>query len=303
MKYAYAFRRAVFQPYYSDSWALPPRGVREKFLKKVATMGFNGLELGLDTVEFSEKVVKELRKELEAAGTPCVVIRGGGGLTHPRVAAQNRRRLEQAVKMASWIGAEVVNTTVATPPTAPGAPGSFVGDPVSQGSSRQAREEDFVATARGLAQIADMAASLGIKISIEVHQHSIADNSWSALHLLELIDRPNVGINPDLGNIYWNYDVPEETSEAAIVALAPKAIYWHCKSLKRVHIPENKHSIFLQVPLPDGDIDYRFAIATMLEAGYSGYLAIEGTRFGDQLSADQRSLDYVKGLVRELTGE
>src|SRR5688500_20151264 len=91
-------------------------------------------------------------------------------------------------------------------------------------------------------------SDLGVDISIEMHQHSIADNSWSCLHLLDLIDRPNVGVNPDLGNLYWNYDVPEESNEACITALAPRAKYWHCKQLLRVHIPELTHAYYLQVP-------------------------------------------------------
>ena len=31
-------------------------------------------------------------------------------------------------------------------------------------------------------------------------------------------------------------------------------------------------------PLPEGDLDYRFAIAAMVDAGDNGYLAIEGAR-------------------------
>jgi sugar phosphate isomerase/epimerase len=68
----------------------------------------------------------------------------------------------------------------------------------------------------------------------------------------------------------------------------------------RVHIPENNHSIFLQTALPDGDIDYRFAISAMLDAGYKGYLALEGTRKGDTLSKDDRSVAYVNALLKEL---
>ena len=98
-------------------------------------------------------------------------------------------------------------------------------------------------------------------------------------------------------NIYWNYDEPEETCEEAIVALAPKSLYWHCKNLKRVHIPELEKSIFLQAPLPDGDIDYRFAINAMKDANYSGYLAVEGMREGDALSNDKKSLEYVRSLI------
>ena len=305
MKIAYAFRSAVFHPYRQEGLALPPGEIRGKYLAKVNSLGFEGLELGVEPLgglDASEETVRELGRELAEAGVPCLAIRGGGGLHHPWVAARNRRALEKVVQMAAWIGASVVNTTAITPPTSPGGPGAFVGEPVSQGSSRLASEADFQVTARGLSEVADMAASLGVDISIEVHQHSIADNSWSALHLLELIDRPNVGLNPDLGNIYWAYDVPEESCEAAILALAPYTRYWHCKNLRRVHIPENRHAILLQVPLPDGEINYRFAISAMLDAGYDGCLAVEGLRLGDQLHGDGRSVAYVKALIQELKG-
>ena len=39
-------------------------------------------------------------------------------------------------------------------------------------------------------------------------------NEWVLLN--NKIDKENFGINPDLGNILWNYDVPEETFENAI---------------------------------------------------------------------------------------
>jgi sugar phosphate isomerase/epimerase len=142
-----------------------------------------------------------------------------------------------------------------------------------------------------------MATDAGVRISIEVHQGSIADNSWATLHLLDLVGMDSVGANPDLGNIYWQYEQPEETAEAAIVALAPRAVYWHCKNLRRVHIPDLHRAIFQRVPLADGDLDYRFAVSAMLDAGYQGYLAIEGVQYGDQLTQDRRSLDYVKELL------
>jgi hypothetical protein len=55
------------------------------------------------------------------------------------------------------------------------------------------------------------------------------------------------------------------------------------------------------VPLPDGDIDYRFAVAAMLKAGYGGVLAIEGAREGDALSKDRRGIAYIRELLRELS--
>ena len=166
-----------------------------------------------------------------------------------------------------------------------------------------AREADFLQNAAAISEVAKVAADLGIEIAIEIHQNSIADNSWSALHLLSLIDQPNVGVNPDLGNIYWTYDIPEESCEDAIVALAPHTKYWHCKSLYRVHIPNLERSIFVQVPLPEGEIDYRFAIAALLAEGYDGFLAIEGVHFGDQFHRDGQSVAYVRSVIRELSNQ
>jgi sugar phosphate isomerase/epimerase len=302
MKIAYAFRRSAVYPYVGDDWNLPGKEARPQFYKKIREAGFDGIEIANNTVGgpgASAESIRELRRELEDNGAPCVCVRGGGGMAVPRAAAENRRRLEEAIAFASQIGSRLVNTTVCCP-TVDSRPGHYVGEPISQGSSRDAHESDYEVTAKGFREVGRIAADHGIDISIEVHQLSIVDNSWSALHLLDLIDLPNVGINPDLGNILWTYEIPEETGEHAIKALAPRAKYWHCKNMRRVHIPENRHTIFLRVPLPDGDIDYRFAISAMAAAGYQGYLAVEGMNLGDQLTADRRSVDYVRQILAEI---
>ena len=163
-----------------------------------------------------------------------------------------------------------------------------------------ATSEEFERTAQVLNEMGEKAGAWGINITVEVHQHSIADNGSSTMRLLELADSPHVFANPDLGNIYWTYEVPEETSEEAIVALAPYSNYWHCKNLYRVHALEIERAIFIRVPLSDGEIDYRYAISAMHDAGFDGYLAIEGANAGDQLGADRRSFEYVKEILREL---
>ncbi|HEX5503371.1 MAG TPA: sugar phosphate isomerase/epimerase [Thermomicrobiales bacterium] len=303
MKIAYAFRRTAFYPYQGGTgWEIPPREVRARYLRRVREAGFEGLEVGLGQgVARDEAGVRELRRELEDAGLPCAALRGGGGFAAPRLAAQNRQRMEEAIRTAAWIGADLVNMALTTPTGHPaGQLGGGVGLRTSPGASRVAGEADFAVTARHIREAAALAADLGVTISLELHQHSLADNAWSCLHLLELIDRPNVGVNPDLGNLYWHYEEPEETPEACIVALAPRAKYWHCKQLQRLHIPETERAYFQPVPLPDGELDYRFAIAAMRDAGYDGYLAIEGCRDGDQLYRDARSVSYCREVLRDL---
>ena len=304
MKIAYAYRRATFYPYKGgESWALPDGSVLPPYLKEVNQIGFDGIELGFESfggLDATEGGARELQKTLQEAGAPCVALRAGGGLCQPNVAAHSRKRLEKAVQIAGWIGAEIVNTALGSPPRDRPLDTGPTGTPSSHGSSALATEEDYVRTAKVLRQVGEVAGTSGVNITIEVHQHSIADNSWSTLHLLDLANSPYVFANPDLGNVYWTYDVPEETSEEAIAALAYRSKYWHCKSLYRVYIPESERSYFIRVPLPDGDIDYRFAISAMVEAGYDGYLAIEGAKTGDQLYKDRRSVEYVKRVLSEV---
>lgn len=305
MKLAYAFRRTTFYPYAGGTgWEIPPPEVRERYLRTVRDLGFEGIEIGYGQgVGTDEASIRALGAELAAAGVPCAAVRAGGGFLRPQVAQRSRDALLGGIQMAAWIGAAIVNLTVTMPtgiPSAPGEPGGGVGRRTSPGSSQVASAADYEITAQALRTLADFAAERDISLSLEMHQHSIADNPWSCLHLLTLIDRPNVGLNPDLGNLYWHYERPETTAEAAIVALAPQAKYWHCKQLQRLQIPEHDRSYYLLVPLPDGEIDYRFAIAAMHAAGYDGWLAIEGCRDGDQILNDGRSAAYCQQILAEL---
>lgn len=302
VKLCYALRRGVFYPSARDEFGeLPPRSERRRYLPVVKQMGFAAVEVPIDEGA-DEGAARELARELQDHGLSIGAVRAGGSLAHPLSASRAVQKLERAIRYASWSGASVVNSALVSPPTHPGGPGAGrQGEQVSQGASRTASEQDFVLTADRLRAAGHMAAELSVNIAIEVHQGSLADNSSATLHVLDLVGLPNVGANPDLGNIYWQYEQPEETAEAAIVALAPRALYWHCKNLRRLHVPELRRSFFQRVPLPDGDLDYRFAIAAMLDAGYDGYLAIEGAREGDALSQDARGAEYALRLLTEIS--
>ncbi len=307
MRFCYAFRSFCCYPQHLNPWDLHPEDFGDNFLSRVAPMGFDGLEVGaemLDRVEGEDKGIQEFGKRLSDAGAPIVSIRGGGSFIDPRRGRANREKQLRAVGYAGLLGAEVVNSAISSPPRYPGEPIMSPGWPRSQDSSRDARMTEFEGIAAAYQEACDLGADAGVQLSVEIHQNSQADNSWAGLLLNELIDRDNFGLNPDLGNVLWTYDVPEESSEEAIVAMAPKANYWHCKNLIRVNHPENQRTIFLRVPLPDGEIDYRFASEAMHAAGYKGFVVVEGAMSGgDQWLADQRSLDYMKEIWAELEGQ
>ena len=297
MQLVYAYRRENVHPHTGGGMNLPAGQARTEFLTRSKAMGFDGLELGAGD-STADADIAALRDELADAGLPCLAVRGGG-FTHPRTRQRSVDSLRNAIVYASKIGATVVNSVLGTPLRDPSGPGLTWGERTCQGSSRTATHADFEATAAAIIDASGVAADVGVDITVEVHQHSIVDNSWSALRLMELVARSNVGINPDLGNVLWTYDVPEESCEAAIVALAPHTKYWHCKNLYRVNVPDLQRSVFLQVPLPEGEIDYRFALSALRGVGYTGHVAIEGIRLGDQFARDRASVDYMRGLLAQ----
>jgi len=306
MKIAYAFRRSTVYPFVNNgygAWVLPSEPGLTSFFKKVKEVGYDGIELGYEVFGgdgASEDSVKELKKILDDGGAPCVAIRAGGVLSTPMEGQKNLEKLLKSVQIAEWLGVDVVNTALSGPSRNRVLGENTPGKPIQQGSSQLASYGDFERTAECLRNAGHVAGESGAIVTVEVHQHSIADNSKSTIDLLNMVDSDHVYVNPDLGNILWHYDEPEESCEDAILALASRSRYWHCKSLQRVHVPELDRSFFIRVPLPDGDIDYRFAINTMLDAGYDGYLALEGTNTGDHLSKDNRSVEYIRNILTEL---
>jgi sugar phosphate isomerase/epimerase len=297
MAIIYAFRRATLYPEVGREGELPPRGARGAFLRAVKGLGFEGVELPLPG---DEAAAREVRGELEDAGLPCRAVRGGGPSLRPQEIDGNRPRMEAAIRTTAALGAPILNASIGMPRPSTAVGRLSWGEATSWGGSRDASESDFERAAAAFRAVAPLAAELGLRISIEVHQHCLIDNSWSALHLLDRIDHPAVGLNPDLGNIYWCYHIPEETCEAAIVQMAPRAYYWHMKNLRRTYVPGEEFALFHQTPLPEGEIDYRFAVAAMRDAGYAGDYAVEGLRLGDALRGDGRSARYVRELLAEI---
>lgn len=286
MRIAYAYRRDVLYPSHGND-PMAREETRGLFLRQIRDCNFDGIELGL--ISESETQTKDLGKQLADTGLPCVAVRGEA-IDYETYSKPLGSKRQNFCNFAKWVGAEIINTIVPLPEAGPS--GKEV--------SRAATVQDLRCAATRIRELAIPASDFGINISIEVHQNTIADTSMAALRLLKLVDQPNVGLNPDLGNVYWAFDTPEESCEEAILQLAPHAKYWHCKNLHRVYFEDLERSAFIQTSLPDGDVDYRFALAAMIDANYKGDIAIEGIRLGDQFHQDAKSTAYMKKLLTEL---
>ena len=308
MKYCYANRRMTLYPNSVDPWALSPDDYTKEFLTRVKDMGFEAIEMStetLDRVGGTKETITEFTKRINGFGLDIGAIRSGGTLTEAKNGPENVKKMAKSINYGKYCRAEVVNGAISAPARYPGnppgsLPASASGWPQAQDSSKDANIWVYDHLAKIYQDACDSASDENIDISVEIHQNSPVDNSWSAMYLHELVNRENFGINPDLGNVLWNYDQPEESFEECIDNVASISKYWHCKNLHTVYHPENERSVFIRVPLPEGEIDYRYAITSMTNAGYTGYMAIEGASSGDQFYKDFQSINYAKGVIESL---
>jgi sugar phosphate isomerase/epimerase len=304
MKYCYAPRRQAAFPDVYETWTATPEQHTDAFLKRVAATGYDGLEIGAVTFDAadSDSAVVDFADRLRELGAPCVVVRAGGSLLEAKTASINRDVLDRSLHYAKLVGARVVTGNMMAPQRHYRMGGDPWGRPVAQDASRGTRTLLFERLAEDLRIASDAAATDGITVSLELHQQSPVDNSWSAKLISDLVARTNFGINADLGNILWNYDEPEETIEAAVDVIGPISVYWHCKNVVRVNHPENQRTVAWKVSLAQGEMDYRYLMLAMARSGYNGYVAIEGGRIGDQWHMDTTSLAYLKDLEQEMAG-
>ncbi|MGH2458387.1 MAG: sugar phosphate isomerase/epimerase family protein [Chloroflexota bacterium] len=284
---------------------LPTLGERQALFSWAKRRGFAGIEVGDWWLDFYHASIDELvgvKRELashglELTGFNCL----RKCVTHPAVAEQNRRDLRRAVEVASAVSPTIVSISLSLSPEASGTPDDRVrGLEVSPGGSSQATDAEFAAAASFLREIAELGAAAGVQVAVELHHCSLADTSQTLLRLLDLANHPNLSANPDLGNLYWAYAIPEEPWHKAVERLAGRVRIWHVKNVQRVHVPEVGRSFFTHAALDLGDIDYRWALARLVAAGFDGPISIEGAGPGDLLAFAARGKAYLDDLLDTL---
>lgn len=160
-------------------------------------------------------------------------------------------------------------------------------------------DADVSAFAAPLRKLADFAATAQIALSLEMHEQTMLHSSRHVLRVLEATGAPNVGANPDLGNLIRATAPMAETYEETITALGGSINYWHVKNAMRVETGSGIYRAF-PTPMPSGLIDYRAMLAVAFEAGFAGPLVIEHSA-GDILHHARESVSYLRSLLADLT--
>jgi sugar phosphate isomerase/epimerase len=159
-----------------------------------------------------------------------------------------------------------------------------------------ADDREVRATAvRRLRELGQHAADLGILLSLELYEHTYLGTGESAVRLVEEIGLPNVGLNPDIGNLIRLHEAVEDWRSLVRETL-PYANFWHAKNYSRDEHTGSGLVATMPSYLESGVINYREAIAVAISVGFQGIICTEHYG-GDGLSMIAANRDYLRGRI------
>ncbi|NWF84454.1 MAG: sugar phosphate isomerase/epimerase [Bryobacteraceae bacterium] len=163
--------------------------------------------------------------------------------------------LEKAIRLASVIGAPVVNTDEGIRP-----------DWLEE-------EECFHVMRYTLKKTLQIAERYGVMIAIEPHQ-SITKKTEGLLRVATLVNSPMLKINYDTGNAFLGGEDPYAGLEASLPLLA----HIHAKDISFSQAEEEKGKVTgtpVGCACGEGVIDWKRVVSILRKAGWSGVLSVE----------------------------
>lgn len=143
-----------------------------------------------------------------------------------------------------------------------------------------------------LQELGRHAAELGLLLSLELYEDTYLGTADSAVRLVEEIGLPNVGLNPDVGNLIRLHRPVESWLELYEKTL-PYSNYWHIKNYARDEDLERGIYFAVPAPLEFGLVDYRKVVALAIASGFAGVICTEHYG-GDGLSVSATNQRYLR---------
>lgn len=243
----------------------------EAAIETAAEIGFDGVEimardphLSPDTTREQGERLRELADE-HGVEIPCLATYTGG---YARASDDERaaelETFERYLELSEPLGVELLRHGAGGP------------------TPREATDEEIETAAAWLGRAADRAAAYDRTIGLEIHPNRLTETVDSTLQLLELVDRDNVGVIHDAGNMFI---VSDTYGPESVERLGEDLLHAHIKDLSRSTDPELADTFWLETPdgdasfrhelLGDGGVDHEPLIGALAESGYSGYATLE----------------------------
>ncbi len=158
-------------------------------------------------------------------------------------------------------------------------------------------------------KILDATKDTGVEMGIENHGKLGNEKEFIDL-VLNKVGSPRLGATIDTANFYW-YGYPVSEVRAIIEHLASRTKHTH---VKNINYPADKRDIRREMgweygkyasSLREGDIDMKWLVSTLADAGYKGDLCIEDESLGRYDKEQQKAIlkddaDYLKEILKSL---
>lgn len=150
-----------------------------------------------------------------------------------------------------------------------------------------------------LQDVCDYAEKRGIQVSLELYEQTLLGSGADAARLVTDVGRPNLGLNPDLANLYREPRQLPESWQETLEHCLPYLNYWHVKNFRRAPVWPSGPFVTFPTSMSEGDIDYAEAFRMVAGAGYNGPICIEHYG-GDRVWEQRSALHYVTWLLDEM---
>jgi sugar phosphate isomerase/epimerase len=239
----------------------------------------------------------ELRTAIAAAGLELAGVSFvRSSPIDPTDSERNLAQLARGIEAAAALGAPIVSIGFHRPLTPEQERGPFWMHPAP---TDDRGEKTWQLAADRVRLLADRCVELGLALTLELHEGTLLADSDGALRVLELVDRDNVGINPDIGNLVRVPGPLAEDPLETIERCGRHINYWHVKNYVRLEHPATGTILSAPCALGEGAIDYSRAIGTAHASGYTGPYCVEHYG-GDPLWAMEQGRRYLDRLLEDV---
>jgi sugar phosphate isomerase/epimerase len=270
----------------------------QEICTKAAGWGYDGVEFrrrrtGVD--ETTEEYLDALEEGVRASGLKQVLFGYPGPLLIKEDAGEREREVEEAIAFYRHVHERFGVTTVNLLTGALHNPDKSISyfDYTRHGSFI-ATDEQWGWQVKGCRDLADGLADLPIRFGFETHMVYVHDTAEAVRRLIDDIDRPSIGANPDYGNIIGFEKHP--SLEEVIRLLADKIHYVHLKNSAPLRGAPGR----MATALGEGEINNRQFVRLLMDIGYEGPICVEAPRPGDREWYAQQDLSYLKSVLADL---
>lgn len=292
---------AAMLPFGNAQKATPQEWVKQ--LAEVAFEGFESVDLTDSWVQpgdLDAHQLQDLKDATAAAGVTAIALSAiRRSVIDPVDGDENLAYSHRTLEAAATLGIPMVSFGLHRPLQANQQGKQWFW--TEQGPVDATDDENWTLAADRIRELGNHANDLGIELSLEMYEDTLIGTTQGTLRLIEEIGLDNVGINPDLGNLYRMHRDIEDFQES-IAALAPRTNYWHVKSYYRDVDASRNLITTVPAPMETGSMNYRTAIKTVVQAGFSGAFCVEHYG-GDGLSVSALNAKYIRKILAVATGE